>query len=211
MHASVDRPLTDSLRGRLVKVMKLTITSDIGLEGPEKSGYITWLDVRVSEGPETVAHARVALVHVGEISDAAGDVWPAVAGTPLEAVHDVYFNQGWYSEEFADGAGIDLLYVESVSVDESWRGRNLDLAIVRRLCDTLGSGCQLAVMPYRSAMTAASWSRLGFNISTPGRPSGLMHMKLGYRHARIEATNTGDFEVLPVHEATVMVARSTAN
>ncbi len=211
MHAVVDRPLTDVVEGRLVKIMKLTITSDIGLEGPEKSGYITWLDVRVSEGKETFAHARVALVHVGEISDAAGDIYPALRGTALEAVHDVYFNQGWYSEEFAEGAGIDLLYVESVCVDESWRGKNLDLAIVRRLCDTLGSGCQLAVMPYASALTAASWSRLGFTVSTPGRPSGLMHMKLGYRHARVEATANGAFEVHPIHEATLNAARSTAN
>jgi hypothetical protein len=193
--------------------MKLTITSDIGLDGPEKSGYITWLDVRVSDvhGKETYAHARVALVHVGEISDAAGDVWPALSGTPLEALHDTYFHQGWYTDEFADGAGIDLLYVESITVAEGYRGKNLDLAIVRRLCDTLGSGCQLAAMPYRSALAATSWARLGFTVSTPGRPTGLMHMKLGYRHARVESTGTGDFEVLPVHEATVMVARSIAN
>jgi hypothetical protein len=211
MHRVVVPPLTELMEGRLVNDMKLTITSDIGLDGPETSGYITWLDVRVGEGSETIAHARVALVHVGEISDAAGDVWPALRGTALEAVHDLYFNQGWYSEEFADGAGIDLLYVESISVDESWRHKNLDLAIVRRLCDTLGSGCQLAVMPYPSAHAAASWARLGFSVSTPGRPSGLMHMKLGYRHARVEATATGAFEVHPIHEATMMVARSIAN
>jgi GNAT superfamily N-acetyltransferase len=203
----------DVLQGSCIgEGMKLAITSDIGLEGPETSGYITWLDVAVGDGTATYARARVALVHVGEIADAAGDIWPALHHTPLEKVHDVYFEQGWYNDDYADGAGIDLLYVESVTVDEAYRGKNLDLAIVRRLCDTLGSGCQLVVMPYTNALMAMHWAPLGFTISTPGRMAGLMHMKLGYRHARVVDENgTGDFEVLPVHEATLAVARSAVN
>ncbi len=177
--------------------MKLSVTTDIDLEGPQKSGYVTWLDVRISEGTRTFGTARVALVHVGEIADAAGDIWPALHGTRLEPLHDTYFAQGWYKDDFADGAGIDLLYIDHITIDEGHENKNLDLALVRRLCDTLGSGCQLSVVAYSNAERASRWAKLGFAISTPGRTNGLMHMKLGYRHAQVvDATGSGDYQVV---------------
>jgi hypothetical protein len=124
-------------------------------------------------------------------------------------MHDVYFAQGWYKDDYADGAGIDLLYVDQLVVDDASRAKNLDLAIVRRLCDTIGSGCQLAAMAYRDAHEAAHWGRLGFALSTPGRTTGFMHMKLGYRHARVvDLTGTGDYQVLSTG---VLGDRSTQN
>lgn len=189
--------------------MKLSVTTDIDLE--PKSGYVTWLDVKVSDGARVYGSARVALVHVGEAADAAGEVWPALHGTRLEPLHDVYFAQGWYKDDYADGAGIDLLYIDHITIADEHRGKNLDLAVVRRLCDTLGSGCQLAVVAYADAERAAHWGRLGFAISTPGRTSGLMHMKLGYRHAQVvDATGSGDYEVVSAVDSYVPV-RSVAN
>lgn len=177
--------------------MKLSITGDIDLAPSSlDKGFVTWLDVRLAEGDRTVGTARVALVHVGEIADAHGDVWPALRGTRLEAIHDVYFQQGWYKDDYADGAGIDLLFVESIELDESMRNKNVDLALVRRLADTIGSGCQLVVLPYKTPLEAAHWARLGFAVSTGGRPSGFLHMKLGYRHAQmLDATGSGDYDV----------------
>lgn len=189
--------------------MKLLISTDIDLE--PKSGYITWLDVKVSDGVRGHGSARIALVHVGEIADAAGEVWPALHGTRLEALHDVYFAQGWYKDDYADGAGIDLLYIDHITINDEQQGKNLDLALVRRLCDTLGSGCQLAVVAYNDALRAAHWAKLGFAISTPGRTSGLMHMKLGNRHAQIvDATGSGDYEVISTMDS-YAPARSVAN
>jgi hypothetical protein len=52
-------------------------------------------------------------------------------------------------------------------------------------------------MPYRDALEAAYWGRLGFAVSTPGRTSGLMHMTLAHRHARVVKTGLGAWEVLP--------------
>ncbi len=178
--------------------MKLSIQSEIELETPTGDhGYVTWLDVRAGDAHSPQGVARVALVHVGEMADALGDLWPALHRAQLEAVHDAYFSQGWYRDEYADGAGIDLLYVDHVTVDEERRSKNVDLAMIRRLSDTIGSGCQLVVMPYRDAHEAAHWARLGFVVSTAGRSSGLMHMKLGYRNARlVDATGSGDFEIL---------------
>jgi hypothetical protein len=206
MHLNHARSLTDDLRPGSFVLMKLSISADIGLGEPSAAdGYVTWLDVRAyDQAGALLGSARVALVHVGEIADAHGDLWPALRGTRLELLHDAYFSQGWYSDEFADGAGIDLLYVEKLSIEEPWRAKNLDLAIVRRLSDTIGSGCPLVAMKYQDAYEAAHWSRLGFSSSTPGRSSGLMHMKLGYRHARVvDATGSGDFEVLEAATAVV--------
>lgn len=189
--------------------MKLSVTTDIALDG--KSGYVTWLDVRVSDGVRQYGTARIALVHVGEIADAAGEVWPALHGTRLEPLHDVYFAQGWYKDDYADGAGIDLLYIDHITIDDEHKAKNLDLALVRRLCDTLGSGCQLAVVAYSNADRSARWSQLGFNISTPGRTNGLMHMKLGYRHAQVvDATGSGDYEVV-ASTPSYAPARTVAN
>jgi hypothetical protein len=191
--------------------MKISVSADIDLERSSDSGYITWLDLGVSDRDEVLAKARAALVHVGEIADAAGEIWPALHGTRLEPIHDVYFAQGWYKDDFADGAGIDLFYLDEIVLAEGKQGKNLDLALVRRLCDTLGSGCQLAVVAYANAEEAAQWARLGFVISTPGRPKGLMHLKLGYRHAQVvDATGSGDYEVLPTPGA-YTPARSAAN
>ncbi len=180
--------------------MKLTIHGSIELDQPAGDArYVTWLDVLIqNDARATCGVARVGIVHVGEIADALGDLYPALAGTRLATLADTYFSEGWYRDEFAEGAGIDLLYVESIEIDAAHQHRNLDLAAIGRLCDTLGSGCQLAVMPYPDAIVAGHWGRLGFTLTTPGRTSGLMHMKLGQRHAKVvDATGAGDFEVLP--------------
>jgi hypothetical protein len=191
--------------------MKISVTADIELEAPGNNGYVTWLDVRLVDRGRTCATARIALLHVGEIADAAGEIWPALHGTRLEALHEVYFSQGWYRDDYADGAGIDLLYVDSVVVGAGHERKNLDLALVRRLCETLGSGCQLAVMGYGDADRAAHWGQLGFAVSTPGRPNGLMHMKLGYRHASVvDATGSGDYEVVSTSPS-YAPARTAAN
>ena len=179
----------------MVRNMKLSISSDIDLDG--KGGYVTWLDVRVSDGKQSFGTARIALVHVGEIADAAGEIWPALQGTKLEPLHDTYFSQGWWSDDYADGAGIDMLFIDHITIDPEHQGKNLDLALVRRLCDTLGSGCQLAVVGYSDPLKAARWGKLGFQVSTPGKSLGTMHMKLGYRHASVvDATGSGHYEVV---------------
>lgn len=177
--------------------MKLTLTSDIELDSSAEGRFVTWFDVTAREGDAVLAHARIALVHVGEIADDHGDVWRALRAAGIEYLHDTYFDQGWFKDEFADGAGLDLLYVAELDVDARFAGRNLDLALLRRVSQTLGSGCQLVVMPYKSALEAAHWSPVGFEISTPGRSRGLLHLKLGLQHAPVvDTSGDGSYEVL---------------
>jgi hypothetical protein len=176
--------------------MKLSITADIDLHTPGgEHGFVTRFDVR-AYAPDLaiLGTARIALVHVGEIADARADLWSVLHAARLDSIADTYFADGWYTDDYADGAGIDLLFVENVTVEA--RAKNLDLAIVRRLADTIASGCQLVSLPYRDAHEAARWSQIGFASSTPGRSSGLLHLKLGYHHARLVPAGGGAFEVL---------------
>jgi hypothetical protein len=197
MQHSLSPALTGALLPGNVKGMKLSITSDLPLTPSSDDRFVTWLDVTARDGESTLAHARVGLVHIGEIADEHGDIWRALRAAKLEHLHDTYFEQGWYKDAFADGAGIDLLYIQDIGVDARVAGRNLELAIARRVSDTIGSGCQIVVKPYATATDAAHWSAIGFEISTPGRIRGLLHMKLGLRHARIvDTTGKGHFEVL---------------
>lgn len=192
--------------------MKLSITADVPLDEPSlKQGYVTWFKVLVSDGVLQYGQAKVALIHVGEIADAQGDLLPALKSMKLESLHDVYFERGWYKDDYADGAGMDLLYVESIELAPEQRDKNLELAVIRRLCDSIGSGCQIAVMTYGTARDAAHFGQLGFEISTPGKMQGLQHMKLGHRQARVvDTTGTGAFQVLSL-DGTEPRLRSNAN
>ena len=193
--------LTERIRLRAVGFMKLSISGRHRARSAVRQRLLRHLartSGSATRRAATYGVARVAIVHVGEIADALGDLYPALRGTKLEALCDAYFSQGWYKDDFADGAGIDLLYVESIEIDAAHQHKNLDLAMVRRLCDTLGSGCQLAVdaVPRRARRGSLGPPRL--RADHAGRTTGLMHMKLGYRHAQVvDATGSGDFEVLP--------------
>lgn len=176
--------------------MKLTISADIDLAGSRTHArWVTRLEARVTDGDTVALVARLAVVHVGEMADALGDLAPTMKDARLEAVHDIYFEDGWYKDDFADGAGIDLLFVESIMLGEGMAERNLDLAVIRRIAETLGSGCQLVVQPYRNALEAARWAPLGFTVSTHGRTAGLMHLKLGQRNADIVQDESGVYEI----------------
>jgi hypothetical protein len=195
--------------------VKLVITTEIDLEEPTVDrGFITWFSVRINPdtdsdpdatiptdpSPRFIGRGSIAIVHIGRIADTGDDLLDALDADSgdLETLYHVYFDDGGLKEQFFVGFGHDLLYVRELVIDPDWRRRNIELAVVRRLCDTLGQGCELAVMPYDSPEEARAWEQMGFQVSTPGEPSGLMHLGLAYRHPRIVDDDTGGrFNVLP--------------
>lgn len=174
--------------------MRAIIEAELILDEPSADqGLVTWFAVRVvadrDEGgdAEVVGRARIARIHVGQaanIGEPLHDVLDA-DNAELEALYGVFFENDWFGEQFSEGAGSDLLYVSQVTVEPGWQGRNIELALVRRLCDTMGQGCELAVMPYGSEADAEPWQRLGFSITTPAQPAGYLHLPLGTRQARV--------------------------
>ena len=187
-------------------MLRMHVSSNIALQEPDADeGLITWSSITVYYGDEPgederVGEAMVALVHVREAANTGQDLLAALDAdsAELEALYHVYFQDDWIKDQFLDGSGSDLLYVADIDLAPAYDGRNIDLAIVRRLCDTIGHGCGLAVIPYESKAEIAHWSRMGFSVSTPGKPTGWLHMMLGDRTARIAGPDDdGRFKIVP--------------
>jgi len=188
-------------------MLTLRVTADISLDEPTvDSGFVTWLDIDIlaqdhdAETETEVGAAQVALIHVGEtcnLGQSLAEVLDADSAD-LEALFDVYFEDGWLKEEFADAVGANVLYVDDISLQTSWQGRNVEMAVVRRLSDTVGDGCALAVVPYRSDEEAEPWVRMGFGVTRP--PSrdrcGYLTLQLALRSARV-VEDGARFRVIP--------------
>ncbi|MEO8178505.1 MAG: hypothetical protein ABI895_06705 [Deltaproteobacteria bacterium] len=171
--------------------MRAIIETQVVLDEPSADqGLVTWFDVRMVEGFDgadgaVAGRARVARVHVGaalDVGESLGDVLDADSGE-LAALYPVFFDEGGLRDEFVQGAGSDLLYVGEVRLEPGWDGRNIELALVRRLCDTLGQGCDVAVVSCASDADVARWQRMGFAPS--GKDGRHAHLALASRQARV--------------------------
>jgi hypothetical protein len=178
-------------------VVRAIVEVQIGLAEPSADqGLVTWFEVRVVEGFDgtdgaVIARARAARVHVGAVLDVGErlqEVLDADSGE-LAALHPVFFIDDGFREEFAQGAGSDLLYFSDVRLAPGWEDRHIEHALVRRVCDTLGQGCEVAVVPCSSEADAARWQRMGF--ATSDADGQFAHLALGSRQARV--IPNGDF------------------
>ncbi len=181
-------------------------------EPDEDDGIITRLycmiyDVTESDDDDggekevEIGGAEVAIIHVGQADNhgvSLVDALDADSGE-LEALYWVYFDEnGEYKDKFVAGGGRDLLYISDVKIEESYRERNVDLAIVRQLSRSFGGGCELVVIPYESEPDAKRWSTLGFVVSTDGEPTGFMHHQQAFVAPRVvETDEPGRFKVVP--------------
>lgn len=190
--------------------MHLRVSTEIPLSEPNVDcGLITWFTIEIlddhdDDGNETnaklVGHVRAARIHTSHAFDSGEPIWEALDADSgeLEALDDVFFDDGWLKEEFYDGVGADILYVSEIDIEAAYKHRNIDLAVVRRLCDTLGQGAALAVVPYASPQEIAHWERLGFEVATPGANEGYVCLRLANRTARVnDPDKRGHFKVLP--------------
>jgi len=190
--------------------MRIRVSAEIPLGRPDVDfGLVTWLHIAILDeddsGPieKPIGQARAALVHVGKALDneeSLHDVLDADSGD-LEALYSIYFDKktDWFKPELAEGMGRDLLYIDEVHVEPAFEGRNIELAVVRSLADTLGQGCELVVVPVDSDQDEEYWSHLGFEMSTPGeKEHGYMHLSLAYRSSFVDdEENPGNFKVRP--------------
>lgn len=162
--------------------MRMWITSQVGLEEPSAwGGLLTWLDIQIGDDDQdedglhsVCGRARVAIVHAGASGTTMWEVLDEES-EELSALYARYFEGGWVKEEF-EGIATDLMYVDELELDDAHKGRNIELAVVRRLCDTIGRGCAIVVVPYESDEQVELWQKMGFKVTEPGVTPGTMHL-----------------------------------
>jgi ribosomal protein S18 acetylase RimI-like enzyme len=178
--------------------VRAIVETELLLDEPNTDfGFVTWLELRLvadlpGDTQQPIGTARAARIHVGEVVNAGAtlyDVLDADSGE-LERLYAVFFDGDRFHDEFRQGAGSDLLYVSHVTVEPNWQGRNVELVLVRRLCDSLGEGCEVAAIRVDSDAEAAQWERMGFQHAASAR--GLfLFLPLAMRQARIVPSDDG--------------------
>jgi len=104
-------------------------------------------------------------VHLAEAGNQLLDALDADSGE-LEALSGLYFDGDWIRDEFAEGKGSELLYISELDIHEKWQNRNIELAVVRRICDTPGQGVNLRSSPYETDEELARRQKMGFEPTT---------------------------------------------
>lgn len=177
-----------------MRVVRLIVESELVLDEPTvDQGLVTWFRARVVKALEgdkgtVIARARLARVHVGLAAEVGVPLRKVLGAdsAELQELYGEFFDDDWFQEQFAEGEGSDLLYLSELTVEAEWRGRNIEFAMARRLCDALGQGCELAVIAYAANEDLASWQTLGFTGAVEQGQGGFLHMPLGSRQAQVQ-------------------------
>lgn len=190
-------------------MLRMQLRTDIPLAEPDVDvGLVTWVDADVVDETETdlvaVARVRAAVIHVGEAVNVGVPIHEVLDAdsAELEALHEVYFADDWLRDDYTAGAGNDLLFIESLDLQPRWRGRGIELAVVRRLSDAIGGGCAITVLRVDDDLTAHTWKRMGFEVTRAptGAGGGYLHLRLSLRAPRV-VEQAGGFRVaLPMQD-----------
>jgi hypothetical protein len=185
--------------------MRAFIETELPLHEPDVDwGLVTWLRIRLvhdrpDESQQPIGSAQAARIHIGAALNAGESLYEVLDAdsADLEALYPVFFEDGELREAYCQGAGSDLLYIRHIELEPDWKERNVDLALVRRLCDTLGEGCELAVMEVDSDQEAARWQRMGFQRAASER-GRFLYLPLASHQARVvDAADGTSFKVVP--------------
>jgi hypothetical protein len=193
-------------------MLRLSASTCIDVEEPsDDGGFITWFDVLIHRYPpadddgagggdldegdekvEQIGRARIAIVHVGDVANRGDSLYDALDADSgdLEALYHLYFDEesGWFKDEFGGGAGVDLGYIQALMIKPTWKGRNIELAVVQRLNTTIAAGCKMLVISVSSPEEIARWKPMGFEVSAPERREpGHVHLNNEMKHPRVVA------------------------
>src|SRR5512132_1863748 len=192
-------------------MFRLSISTRISVEEPSSDGgFITWFDVLIhrdasvvdddgaggddpeegDEKVEQIGRAQLAIVHVGAVLESDDNVFDVLdaESSDLEALYSLYFDEeeGWFKDEFGSAAGVDLGYIQELTIDPAWQGRNIELAVVQRLNATLAAGCKVLVMAVSSPEEVAHWKQMGFEVpASEGVEPDYVHLNNAAGHPRV--------------------------
>ena len=143
--------------------------------GDEPSSFATHLPFEVRQGDLLIARVHATLFHVRTAERF--DVPPSeVFDSVNQEAHELFcaiFDEeaGCIRGDLAEPSDFrDVLYIESVKVIPSRRGRKLALHIIERVRDMFGGGCAvLALKAIRSRSTSRSTPTRSITRSSPHR------------------------------------------
>jgi hypothetical protein len=178
--------------GESACMLVLTLQTEMPLAEPnEEFGFVTWLDVSVRQfdAPtrESIGRARIALIQVADAMNRGAEIREvlAAAGDELFALHDVFFDDDEYLKpDYANGIGFNVMYFAEVELVSTWRGRRIEEALVRRVADTWGEGCAIAVVPVNDE-EIERWLDIGFK--SPDSASTFAYLDLSLAHPKMIA------------------------
>ena len=191
-------------------MLRLSVSTSIAVEEPsDDGGFITWFEILIhrerladdgdagagdlddgDEKVELIGRATLAIVHVGAVVNRGDSLYEALDADSgdLEALFHLYFDEesGWFKNEFGGGAGVDLGYIEELTIEPAWQGRNIELAVVQRVNTTIASGCKVLVISVSSPEEVALWQPMGFEVSAPEDDEpGHVHLNNEVTHPRV--------------------------
>lgn len=177
--------------------MRLRIITDTSLHHPDElEGCIAWHDIEIQDlddkyDLQAIGTARTGVVNSFYLSDKVRRT-KHPDGDEIEPLHALILA----NDPHGLGLGLDVLYFSSVKISPERQGRNIELAVVLRVCDLMGMGCALAAINVEEPDHVAYWARIGFE-RTPGT-SGLLHADLDREPPGIiEDEDTGSFHIVP--------------
>ncbi len=157
-------------------MLVLTLQTEMPLVEPnEEFGFVTWLAVSIRQfdapSREPIGHARIAMIHVADAMNRGVGIREVLEADSEElfALYDVFFDDDAYlKEDYSNGVGFNVMYFAEIALAPSWRGKRIEEALVRRVADTWGEGCAIAVVPVED--DAQRWHEIGFRGPEEGAP-----------------------------------------
>ena len=173
-------------------MLVLTIQTEMPLSEPnEEFGFVTWLDVSIRQfdAPtrEPIGHARIAVIQVADAMNRGVEIREVLsAESELFGLYDVFFDDDEYLKaDYANGVGFNVMYFAEIKLGPVCRDKRIEEALVRRLSDTWGEACAIAVVPLED--DAERWLEIGFQVSET--TSRYAFIDLSIEHPKVVAAN----------------------
>jgi hypothetical protein len=126
----------------------------------------------------------------------------------LFALYDVFIDDDEYLKpDHANGIGFNVMYFAKLELVPTWRGKRIEEALVRRVADTWGEGCAIAVVPLDDDVER--WREIGFQAPAPQ----YAFLDLSLAHPEVVAADddgntfrvsAGDYPVYPTRNCARM-------
>jgi hypothetical protein len=152
-------------------VLVLKVETEFPLAEPnEDFGFITRLAVTIREfdAPTSapIGTAEATLIRCSEALNRGVPIFEVLDADSqdLADLYPVFFEDGSLKDAYANGVGMDVIYVAVPTIHPDWHGRKIEEAIVHRVLQVWGAGCAIGILDATSPDDVKRWETLGFQL-----------------------------------------------